>query len=842
MAVKLRVLIVQSTTQDIQVVESVLAQECVESVDVVCTATLEEALERIVEDSFSIILLSWSLPNNPETQFAIRMLGDASSLPILHLHSLLETTFQASAEFDLSGFEVKFDRSAKSMLARAFAACMTGDRVLREEQLGPGLDKLSSLKVSEERYALAIEGVKDGIWDWDLGQNSVYYSRQWQDMLGLTLSNISDDPREWLDRVHPEDADLLQRSLEDHLTHRCAYFRCEYRIRHADGHYLWVLSRGGALWNEAEEPYRIVGSQIDISYHKQLEEALSKEKEQVEEILKSMGDAVITTDIEGRIIDFNPEAEKLTGWSAKAARNRSISQVCRLVESKTRKPLKSPSALAIEQGRVLSISNHPTLISKQGSEIAVDDSAAPIRDKTGAVTGAVLVLRDVSVERNRAEQLAWQAAHDPLTGLANRQHFVEQLTAACQRSSCPHVLCYLDLDHFKVVNDTCGHAAGDELLRQVSALLNANVRNSDLIARLGGDEFGLVLYNCQTDCAHSLARTLCKTIHKYRFLWEGKVFSIGVSIGLVPIPLEGATAARLMSLADAACYAAKNKGRNQVQVYSEENEDVMQMSADFEWFSRITQAIEESRFCLYAQEIRPHQSSKEVIQEILLRLPDTRTNTLMPPMAFIPPAERYDLMPKLDRWTIHRCFQQLENVSTPNVLYSINLSGDTLNDDSFVDFLRETIDKFRVDPHRICFEITETAAIANLNQVATMMLSLKAIGFRFALDDFGSGMSSFVYLKQLPVDYLKIDGSLVSEINQDKVALATLKSINDIGHIMGLMTVAEYVADSEILAAVQALDVDYSQGYAIAKPQPFNPKNQPPRQHALPKVALNTRR
>ena len=830
MTTRLRVLIVQSTPQDIQLVESVLARERIKGTDIICSSTLEDALDKLAADPFSIILLGWSLLDNAETRFAVRMLRESSGVPVLALCSFRR---QGSGQLG-----PEFDESAQTLLARALATCIQDEQAFDDEQARDAA-ALSQLKVSEERYALAMEGVRDGIWDWDLGRHSVYYSRQWQDMLGLAPGDVSDAPEEWLGRVHLEDVALLQRSLADHLASRRAYFRCEYRIQHADGHYLWVLSRGGALWNEQGEPYRMVGSQIDVSRRKQLEEALAKEREQAEVILKSMGDAVITTDVEGRITDFNPEAEKLTGWTAKEAKKRPVSQVCKLIDRMTRQSLKSPSALALAQGAGISVSSHPTLISKQGNEIAIDDSVAPIRDKSGAVVGTVLVFRDVSIERNRAEQLAWQAAHDPLTGLANRQYFVEQLALASHQARCPHVVCYLDLDHFKIVNDTCGHAAGDELLRQVSALLSANIRQSDLLARLGGDEFGLIIYGCQPDSAYAIACKLCDIIQKFRFLWQGKVFSIGVSIGLVAVPLEGATTDKLMSLADAACYAAKNKGRNQVQVYSEDNEDWIQMSADFEWFARITQAIEDNSFCLYSQEIRPIDPNKEVIQELLLRLVDVKTNRLLPPMAFIPPAERYDLMPKLDRWTVRHCFKRLAGVSTPGVLHSINLSSDTLNDDSFVGFLEEMLAEFQLDPHRICFEITETAAIANLTQVASIMRRLKQLGFRFALDDFGSGMSSFVYLKQLPVDYLKIGGSLVSEINRDKVALATLKSINDISHIMGLATVAEYVCDSEILRTVQTLNIDYCQGFIIGKPRPFMPVNQPPTERSPEKIALN---
>lgn len=812
MANKLNILIVQGTQKDVLWVQAVLFHGYKERLKIQCSATVENVLETLNIERFDAILLSQLVPNTEETKFAIRMISEATAVPVLSIAALYT---RDNSEVYAHLFE---GGDSHSLFARTLATCVAENRTLGAQIPA----SLHQLKISEERYALAIEGAKDGIWDWDLAGDTIYYSQQWIEMLGLSPAEITNLPCEWLNRVHPDDIERLERSLEDHLARRCASFCCEYRMQHQKGHYIWVLSRGGALRNAVGIAYRIVGSQIDISPHKQLEQALAEEKEMAKVILESLGDAVITTDADGKIMDFNPEAESLTGWTASNAKYQQFSTVCRLIDSTTRKQLQSSYQQIIEQGKGVSTSSHPILISRSGQEIAVADSAAPIRDKSGKLIGSVIVLRDVSVERGRSKQLAWQASHDPLTGLANRNQFVEQLEQIVREAKPARVVCYLDLDHFKVVNDACGHAAGDELLRQVAAMLSANTRRSDLLARLGGDEFGLIVYGCSTDEAYGIATKLCEAVQRFRFHWQGKVFSIGVSIGLVPIPTEGAPAARLLSLADAACYAAKNRGRNQVQVYSEENQDVMQLSADLEWFTRINRAIEEDSFRLYFQEIVPTDTSRETIREILLRLPDPRTNHIMPPGAFIPPAERYDLMPKLDRWTIRECFKQIKDIETPGILYSINLSGDTLNDNNLVAFVRKTLDEFCVDPHRICFEITETTAISNLKQVAAMILSLKQLGFRFALDDFGSGMSSFVYLKQLPVDYLKIDGSIVSEINRDEVAFATFKSINDIGHIMGLSTVAEYVSDADILQTAKSLNVDYLQGFEISMPCPLS--------------------
>ena len=831
MANKLNVLIVQGTQKDLRWVQAVLFHEYKERLEIQCSSTVEGALETLDTERFDVILLSQLISNTEETKFAIRMLSEAAGVPVLSIAALYDKDNSEVYAHLIEGSD------SHSLLTRALSTCVVENNT-SSNQLRASLHQL---KISEERYALVLEGTKDGLWDWDLAGDSIYYSQQWREMLGLSPNEITDLPCEWLNRVHPDDIQGLERSLEDHLSNRCTSFCCEYRMQHQQGHYIWVLSRGGALRNAMGRAYRIVGSQIDISHHKQLEQTIAEEQEMAKVILESMGDAVITTDAEGKVMDFNPEAENLTGWSASSAKYQQISTVCRLIDSTTRQQLQNSYQQVLEQGKWVSTSSHAILISRSGQEIAVADSAAPIRDKSGKLIGAVIVLRDVSVERGRSKQLAWQASHDPLTGLANRKQFVEQLEQISRESEAARVVCYLDLDHFKVVNDACGHAAGDELLRQVAAMLSANTRRSDLLARLGGDEFGLIVYGCSADEAYGIATKLCEAVQRFRFHWQGKVFSIGVSIGLVPIPVEGAPAARLMSLADAACYTAKSRGRNQVQVYSEENKDVMQLSADLEWFTRINQAIEEDSFCLYYQEIVPTDASREIIREILLRLPDPKTNHIMPPMAFIPPAERYDLMPKLDRWTIRECFKQIKDIETSGILYSINLSGDTLNDNNLVDFVRKTLNEFCVDPHLICFEITETTAISNLTQVAAMILSLKQLGFRFALDDFGSGMSSFAYLKQLPVDYLKIDGSIVSEISRDEVALATFKSINDIGHIMGLSTVAEYVSDAEILQTAKSLNVDYLQGFEISMPCPLFLAEQHSRKKiALPKSAFIT--
>lgn len=466
------------------------------------------------------------------------------------------------------------------------------------------------------------------------------------------------------------------------------------------------------------------------------------------------------------------------------------------------------------------------------------------------------VVRDIT-ERKQAEialleserRLAWQASHDALTGLVNRRQFdrhLEQALNSAEISLTPYCLCYLDLDQFKVVNDTCGHIAGDQLLKQVTALLQAQVRSVDILARLGGDEFGLLLHNCRIEQAASIANALRESIEAFRFIWEDKTFRIGVSIGLVEIDGDDRTMSKILSAADVACYAAKNQGRNRVHIYQTSDRELAQQQGDMQWIARIDKALEENRFCLYYQSIVPTSATapRGEHYEVLLRLRDEQ-GELVPPMAFIPAAERYNLMHVIDRWVIHTLFTtqaqhyrhnwQRSQQDNYDCLYTINLSGASINDDSFIEFLHQQILIHQIPPQVLCFEITETVAITNLTKAINLIQHFKLLGCSFALDDFGTGMSSFGYLKNLPVDYLKIDGNFVKDILTDATDLAMIEAINTVGHVMGIKTIAEFVENDVILNKIRALGVDYAQGYGIAKPMPLIPP-----QSSLDYIALGT--
>lgn len=438
-------------------------------------------------------------------------------------------------------------------------------------------------------------------------------------------------------------------------------------------------------------------------------------------------------------------------------------------------------------------------------------------------------------QRESERQLAWQATHDDLTNLVNRREFEHCLEEALQDAKLHgslYGLCYLDLDQFKIINDTCGHQAGDELLRQVTTLLQAQLSPQDVLARLGGDEFGLLLYQRPIKQVVEIAEQLRRSLQEFRFLWQDKIFSIGVSIGVVAIHQDSPDRDRVLSASDAACYVAKNRGRNRVHVYQADDREVVQQRSEMEWVARLNQALEENRFCLYCQAIAPVVQSDTTGEhyEVLVRLCD-ESGRLVPPGDFIPAAERYNLMHLIDRWVIRTLFstqgqhyrQSWERCQRENYhcLYAINLSGASINDDQFIDFLYEQFARHRVPPQVICFEITETVAITHLGRAIQFMRELKHLGCYFALDDFGSGMSSFGYLKNLPVDYLKIDGEFIKDIQDDPTHRAMTGAINQIGHLMGIRTIAEFVEDQGILEHLKVIGVDYAQGYGIAHPQPL---------------------
>ncbi|MCE1115157.1 EAL domain-containing protein [Pseudomonas sp. NMI795_08] len=556
--------------------------------------------------------------------------------------------------------------------------------------------------------------------------------------------------------------------------------------------------------------------------------ALQEERERAQVTLESIGDAVITTDVDGCITFMNPAAEQLTHWQAAQAEGLPLAALFSLLDENAEKD----SRTLVEQvlsGSLKGSDEHARLIQRlDGSTVSINLVGSPIMTD-GQVSGIVVVLHDMTQERQYIANLSWQATHDALTGLANRREFeyrLEQALNTLMRQAGRHSLMFLDLDQFKLVNDTCGHAAGDELLRHICAVLQSGLREGDTLARLGGDEFGVLLENCPPEQAERIAEQLRQAVQSLHFVWKGRPFVTTVSIGLVHIAQAPSTLEASLRAADMACYMAKEKGRNRVQVYHADDSELSMRFGEMAWIQRLHVALEENRFCLYAQEIAPLQGQEGPGHiEILLRLHDESGRTILPD-SFIPAAERYGLMTALDRWVVRSVFQVIrqcldEGREGPLALCAINLSGSSIGDDNFLEYLQRLFGEFEIPPRLICFEITETSAIANLGSAIRFINELKGLGCKFSLDDFCAGMSSFAYLKHLPVDFLKIDGSFVKDMLDDPINRAMVEVINHIGHVMGKRTIAEFVETPLIEQALQEIGVDYAQGYLIERPQVF---------------------
>ncbi|MFT5532751.1 MAG: diguanylate cyclase (GGDEF)-like protein/PAS domain S-box-containing protein [Burkholderiaceae bacterium] len=620
----------------------------------------------------------------------------------------------------------------------------------------------------------------------------------------------------------PAIADTYEQHDRNILSRRAPITVPIHPIRRPDGAPRVLRTQSLPVFDAAGEVEFVLGISEDITDLHAERLALEASEQRLRVTLNSIGDAVITTDMQARVTYLNPAAERMTGWLLADVVLRPLTEVFRIFHGDEDMALADPVGVVIASGVPSSTPGSVMLAGPGGVRAAIENMAAPIRDVDNVMLGVVLVFHDVSQAHVMAEKMKHLAAHDALTGLLNRREFerrLEQSVVSASSEGKEHTVLYLDLDQFKIVNDTCGHVAGDELLRQLTTLLQAKLRLSDTLARLGGDEFGVLLESCATAPALRVAEQLRQTVSDFQFAWLDKSFPIGVSIGLVTFG-AGVTTPDILRMADSACYVAKDKGRNRVHVYTEENAELAHRKGQMSWVARLQQALDEDRFVLFRQPIMALGAGLGSHDELLLRLRDD-DGSLIPPMAFIPAAERYGLMPALDRWVIRRALATHALRHPPGgvpALVAINLSGTSIGDETFLPFVLEQFALTGVTPSEICFEITETAAIANLGEATVLIRALKAIGCKFSLDDFGSGMSSFTYLKHLPVDYLKIDGSFVKDMIDDPVDRAMVEAIHRIGHVMGLQTIAEFVETDAIIAVLREIGVDYAQGYAIGKP------------------------
>jgi diguanylate cyclase (GGDEF)-like protein/PAS domain S-box-containing protein len=610
------------------------------------------------------------------------------------------------------------------------------------------------------------------------------------------------------------------------LEHAGAMYSAESVLRRRDGAQVVVLESARVVRDEQQRIVCFEGTIADITERKRVEQAIFEEKERAQVTLQSIGDAVITTDRDGRIEYLNPVAEQLSGWRGAEARGETIMTVLRLRDEVTHQEIENPLLRCLREDKLVNFGEHSVLVNRLGQDIAIQNSAAPIRDRDGRTVGAVVVFRDVTKERRLKRALSFQASHDALTGLINRREFDNRLQLALQSArdgEGAHALLYVDLDQFKVVNDTCGHSAGDRLLRDVTALLQLHVRAADLIARLGGDEFGILVQHCSLEQALRIADQIRQAVRDYRFTWEQNTASIGASIGLVEITADSESVASLMSAADIACYAAKDAGRNRVHVY--DSGEVSGRHREMYWVSRVTRAVDEGRLELYSQPIvamRTDSPRLPPFVELLVRLRDDDGELILPG-EFIPAAERYNIVSAIDRWVLEHAVARLREHVAAGLeppLLAVNLSGNSICERSFLDHVLAQVE----DPligRNLCFEISETAVITSLSQAVFFMQEVKKRGCRIALDDFGTGLSSFHYLKSLPVDFLKIDGQFIGSVATDPVDRSMVEAITKVAGALGIATIAERVETAESLERLTQLGVDFAQGYHLAKPEPL---------------------
>ena len=679
------------------------------------------------------------------------------------------------------------------------------------------------LRNSEARYRGLFENVIDGVYIASREGEIITANPALVEMLGYdSVEDLKSAGKTIVLYVNPVDRERVFARLEAEGVVK----NFEYRLRRKDGSQIVVLENSRAIMDDDGRIVAHEGTITDITERKRAETRVFEEKERAQVTLQSIGDGVITTDADGKIDYINPVAQALTGWDMRSARNTMVTDMMMIVNEHTRSSVENPVVRCLKEGRVITLAENSVLITKNGDEVPIQDSAAPIRDRIGNIIGSVMVFHDVSKESRLFRQLSYQASHDTLTGLINRREFENRLIGALEKtrenSEETHALLYVDLDQFKVVNDTFGHTAGDALLQQLMEQIQTNIRSTDLLARLGGDEFGILLEHCSEERAIEVAEDIRGSIEGYRFEWKDSFTTVRCSIGVVIISSENADVASVMSSADVACYSAKDMGRNQVHLYKDS--DASLRHEEMKWVSRITSAVDEDRFELFFQPIigiGKDNSNSRGHYEILLRMRDEK-GALIGPDQFIPAAERYNLMSTLDRWVIHEAITELadrNDEGEARYTLAINLSGTSLSEDRFLNWVIDELKQQKLPDGAICFEITETAAISNLSRVIHFMQALKKLGCKFSLDDFGSGLSSFTYLKNLPVDYLKIDGQFIRNVAEDTVDESMVKAISSVGHAMGIETIAERVETRQVLEKLGALGIEFAQGYYIARPE-----------------------
>ncbi len=797
-------LLVDDDCSQLQTLQDILEYE---GFSVIACATISEVMQQVHEKQFKVAVIDLRLTNGSGIELLEKLQAQDNKIQIV-IHTGYGTYESAKDALNLGAFAyVEKAGKPDNLLSAVHSALHEYNRQhINELEM--------SMHKSEEKFTSVFNEVRDAIWISTLKEGRILdinhhfetvtgYHRE--DLIGKSIAEID---------VY---SDINQRDELRALLEKdgaVSNFEIEFRVKNGD---LILVDVSSSIIHFGDTAC-IVFIGRDITERRKSEKALRESEEKYRTLVESSPYCIHQIDSKGRFISMNR-----TGLQILKAEDESailglayLSFVCDDDRESVSRLM--DSALSGEFADF-------EFRSTEGLEFRAN--FVPINGTDGKVDRLLGITIDITERKLAEKQLSYQVSHDALTGLINRREFerrAERLLATIKRDNTDHALCFLDLDQFKVVNDTCGHMAGDEMLRQLGSVLQAVVRQRDTLARLGGDEFGVLMEHCTLEHAQRVATSLQTVVQDYQFSWQGQSFRVGVSIGLVAITESIPSLTELLKQADAACYMAKDLGRNRIHVYHPEDEALTRRHGEMQWVSRIHQALEDDRFCLYAQVIEPLDKRDDKHYELLIRMEDEQ-GEIIPPGAFLPAAERYNLIERLDRWVIEKAFTLLaENPEFQKQIcfISINLSGQSLANLAFLDFIRSKLEASGIIGEKVCFEITETAAISNLGTAIKFIITLKELGCRFALDDFGSGLSSFGYLKNLPVDYLKIDGIFVKDIVEDPIDRAMVKSINEIGQVMGMQTIAEFVEDDVIKGMLKEIGVNYAQGYGIGKPLPFD--------------------
>lgn len=681
-----------------------------------------------------------------------------------------------------------------------------------------------ALRKSEQLLNRTGEVAGVGGWALDLRTGEVMWSAQTRRIHGVADDHVP-SLAEAIHFYAPEARPVIRAAVEQSMVTGQGW-DLELPLVRADGRRIWVRTVGSAEFEDGQ-PVRMTGAFQDITERRALHAELAEQHELLRVTLQSIGDAVITTDAWGLVTWLNPVAERMTGWLSAEAKGRPVGMVFNIVHEETRAPSQNPVAACLQRGEVTGLASHTLLISREGHEYGIEDSAAPIRNERGDLLGVVLVFHDVTEQRRLSGEMSYRATHDALTGLVNRSEFESRLSRLLHKAHeerSEHALLYIDLDQFKLVNDACGHSVGDQLLQQVSKLLGDAVRSRDTLARLGGDEFAVILEHCTAEQAKRVAQQICERMDDFRFIHDGRRFRIGASIGLVPVDDRWGNAAAVMQAADTSCYAAKEAGRNRVHAWFDTDQAMRARHGEMQWATRLEQALDEDRFALHAQRLQALDGQAHGLHaEVLLRLVDA-DGVVVLPGAFLPAAERFHLASRIDRWVLRHAIAALRTVADLSAIETlcVNLSGQSIGDRAFHRDALAILGEAGTDLcRRLCLEITETAAVTNMADAIVFIEQARALGVRIALDDFGAGASSFGYLKSLSVDLLKIDGQFVRDVVDDPLDDAAVRCFVDVARVVGVKTVAEFVDRPEVLERVREIGIDYAQGYLLHRPEPL---------------------